>query len=127
VRNAHPVSQNAGKKDRARSWGLNLDLARLGGDPSGRSRGTFSFSRFGKLSPNRVLQNRIHHDWIEILLSWAYAAGDQGPNGVGMEEIWGLEQENRLRWGLDKTPGSEREVGCCIPSFFSSQEVQKKG
>lgn len=90
MRNAHPVSQNAGKGSCSV---LSPGAATLtpclfrGRTPVADLVERSPFSRFGKLSPSRVIQHQIHHDWMEIWLSRTGAAGDQGPNGVGMEGI----------------------------------------
>jgi hypothetical protein len=87
-------------------------------------------SRFGKLSPSRVIQHQIHTDWTEILLAQAYAAGDQGPDEVD-KGSWGIiGGRNRLRLALDekekKNQGSERAVGKAITSFPTQEVSQEK-
>lgn len=88
-------------------------------------------SRFGKLSPSRVIQHQIHTDWTEILLAQAYA-GDQGPNEVD-KGSWGIiGGRNRLRLALDekeKKKPRKREGGGEGHHIFSESRgfSRKKG
>lgn len=95
----------------------------------------FSSARFGKLSPSRVIQHTIHPDWMDILLSRACAAGDQGPNAVDRGRTLGnWNGRNKLCLGLDKNQEDrEREsqqwwrgrVNPMIAIIFQSRDQQK--